>query len=72
LKVLINKKMSELKVITLLKQILDAMTYINKLSKPYNIQKNSIAILNPTISSSTKMRNLKLLTLASQGTLRFR
>lgn len=33
LKQLINKKMSELKVITLLRQLFDAMTYINKLNK---------------------------------------
>lgn len=32
LKQLITKKMSELKVITLLRQLLDAMSYINKLS----------------------------------------
>ena len=32
LKQLIGKKISELKAITLFKQLLDAMTYINKLS----------------------------------------
>jgi len=36
--------MSELKVITLFRQILDAMTYINKLSNFYSIQKNYIEI----------------------------
>lgn len=33
LKQLITKRMSELKVITLLRQLFDAMTYINKLNK---------------------------------------
>ena len=72
LKQLINKKMSELKVITLFKQLLDAMTYINKLSNPPLIQKNYIGTLSPTMSSSTKTKNLKSLTSASQETLRYR
>lgn len=41
LKQLINKKMSELKVITLLRQLFDAMTYINKLSTSYLIKTSS-------------------------------
>lgn len=46
LKQLINKKMSELKVITLLRQLFDAMTYINKLSNPSTIQTNFTEISN--------------------------
>ena len=72
LKQLINKKMSELKVITLFKQLLDAMTYINKLSNPPLIQKNCIETLSPTMSSSTKTKNSRSLTSASQETLRYR
>lgn len=44
LKQLINKKMSELKVITLLKQFLEAMTYINKLSNTFLNQTSFIGI----------------------------
>jgi serine/threonine protein kinase len=44
LKTLINNKMSELKVLSLLRQLLDAMVYINSLSKTHIIQKNYIAI----------------------------
>lgn len=55
LKQLINKKMSELKVITLLRQLLDAMSYINKLSNSCPTQISFIGTSSPTISSSTKM-----------------
>jgi serine/threonine protein kinase len=44
LKQLINKKMSELKVITLFKQFLEAMTYINKLSNTFLNQISFIGI----------------------------
>jgi protein-serine/threonine kinase len=57
LKQLINKKMSELKVITLFKQLLDAMSYINKLSNPPSIQTNCTATSNPTTSCSIKTKN---------------
>jgi hypothetical protein len=57
LKQLITKKISELKVITLYRQLLDAMTYINKLSNTPPTQTNSTATSNLTTSSSTKTRN---------------
>ena len=57
LKQLITKKMSELNVITLLRQLLDAMSYINKLSISVTIKINSIEILNPTTSYWTKTKN---------------
>ncbi len=63
LKQLINKKMSELKVITLFRQLLDAMSYINKLSNPSPTQINYTVISSPIISSSMRMKNLKSLIL---------
>jgi protein-serine/threonine kinase len=57
LKQLINKKMSELKVITLFRQLLDAMTYINKLSNSLSTQTNFTAISNLIISCSTRTRS---------------
>lgn len=57
LKQLINKKMSELKVITLFRQLLDAMSYINKHSNPPPTQINYIVTSNPITSSSMRMRN---------------
>ena len=57
LKQLITKKMSELKVITLVKQLLEAMSYINKLSTCPSIQTNSTGILNLTTSCWTRMRS---------------
>lgn len=57
LKQLINKKMSELKVITLFKQLLDAMSYINKLSSPPSMQTSCTATSNPTTFFSMKMKN---------------
>ena len=72
LKQLIGKKMSELKVITLVRQLLDAMSYINKLSKPSLMQTSSIATSSPTTSSSTRTRNLRSLTSDWLGTWRSR
>lgn len=72
LKQLITKKMSELKVITLFKQLLDAMTYINKLSNPSPIQKNYIEISSQTMCSLIRMKNLKLLISDSPGTLKYK
>ncbi len=72
LKQLINKKMSELKVITLFKQLLDAMTYINKLSNPPPTQKSCTATSSPTMSSSTKTKNSKSQTSGWRGTSRCR
>lgn len=63
LKQLIGKKMSELKVITLVRQLLDAMSYINKLSNSCFMQISSIVILNPTTFSLTKTNNSKSPTL---------
>lgn len=65
LKQLIGKKMSELKVITLVRQLLDAMSYINKLSNDYLTQTNFIVISSPIISSLTKTKNSRSLTLDS-------
>lgn len=59
LKQLIGKKMSELKVITLVRQLLDAMSYINKLSKFSSMQTSSIAISSPITFFWTKMKNSK-------------
>jgi hypothetical protein len=61
LKQLITKKISELKVITLYRQLLDAMSYINKLSTTEFIQTNCIAILNLTICCLTKTKSWRLL-----------
>jgi len=72
LKQLINKKMSELKVITLVRQLLDAMSYINKESKYLNIQKNSIETSSQITFFWTKMNNSKLLILDWLETLRCR
>ena len=57
LKQLITKKMSELKVITLVKQLLEAMSYINKLSTYPSTQTNSTGISNLTTSCSMRMRS---------------
>jgi serine/threonine protein kinase len=59
LKQLITKRMSELKVITLLRQLFDAMTYINKLSNSLPTQTNCTETSNPITSSSMKTRNSK-------------
>ena len=72
LKQLSAKKCSELKVITLFKQLLDAMTYINKLSTPLPTQINFTAISNLTTSFSTKTKNSRLLTSDWQEMSRFR
>lgn len=63
LKQLINKKMSELKVITLFKQLLDAMTYINKLSTSPLTQISCTEISNQITSCLMKMKSLKSQTL---------
>lgn len=60
--------MSELKVITLLRQLFDAMTYINKLSTPPPTQINSTETSSPTTSSSTKISNSNSQTLDSPET----
>ena len=62
LKQLIGKKMSELKVITLVRQLLDAMSYINKLSKCFDMQTSSIVISSPITFFSTKTKNSRSLT----------
>lgn len=62
LKQLIGKKMSELKVITLVRQLLDAMSYINKLSKSLDMQTSSIVISSPITFFSTKTKNSRSLT----------
>ena len=59
LKQLITKKMSELKVITLVRQLLEAMSYINSLSIIHFTQINSTGILNLIIFSLMKRKNLK-------------
>lgn len=72
LKQLITKKMSELKVVALFRQLLDAMTYINKLSKTHFIQTNFIAILNLIMCYSMRMSNLRSLISDWQEMFRFR
>ena len=60
LKQLIGKKISELKAITLFNQLLDAMTYINKLSMFLPTQTNCTGTSSQTTSYSMKINNLKL------------
>ena len=72
LKQISAKKCSELKVITLFRQLLDAMTYINKLSTSLHTQTNCIGTSNPTISFSMRMRNSRSLTLVWQEMSRCR
>lgn len=54
--------MSELKVITLFRQLLDAMSYINKLSNSHSMQISYIETSNLITFFSTKMRNSRLQT----------
>lgn len=62
LKQLITKKMSELKVITLVRQLLEAMSYINKLSTDAVIQISCTEISSQTTFSSMRMRSSSWLT----------
>ena len=59
-KQLIGKKVSELKAITLLTQLFDAMAYINKLSTCPPIQTNFTGTSSQTIFCLMKTKNLKL------------
>jgi protein-serine/threonine kinase len=59
LKQLINKKMSELKVLTLFKQFMDAMTYINSLSTSAPTQTNCIVTSSQITCCSMRTRNSK-------------
>jgi hypothetical protein len=64
--------MSELKVITLVRQLLDAMSYINRESKSENIQKNCTETSSLITSSWIKTNNSKSLILDWLEMSRFR
>ena len=62
LKDLIKAKISEMKVLSLYRQMLDAMTYINEQSTHHLTQTRFIAISSLIIFCLTKMESSKLLT----------
>ena len=64
--------MSELKVITLVRQLLDAMRYINRESKSENIQKNFTETSSLITYSWIKTNNSKSLILDWLEMSRFR
>lgn len=72
LKAIMKKKVSQLKVMTLFHELIDAMTYINKLSISLFIKINFTEILNLTTFYLMKTSRLRLLILDWLEMLRFK